>query len=359
VTTEELVLLSTRKNHLTAIDIRTREAVWRFPECWTIAEKSARSLGGLYGPPVVSGDGRTVFLGDYNGHVYAFPATEYNCGQGEKKTAASVKLDGHILGGIALDPGSGMMFATAGSKLVTFRASELAARIDNKDAGIGVTQLFEAGDDLWSAPVLAGGRILISSLDGRLYAVNASSGNEEWRFDSGRSLASTPALAGSDGNVALVGGMNESVYAVDLASGRQRWVYKAANWVWSTPLVSGGRAYFGDFDGRLYAIDMANGSEAWTLALGRGVIRGAPALAQGTLIVPTESGWLVGVDLSSQTVRWETEIGSGITANVVASSDSVFIAPKGCVRIGEGDQRTYYSGVEPRTGQLTQTSGVC
>jgi outer membrane protein assembly factor BamB len=357
VTSEDLVLLSTRKNHLTAVDTRTHEAVWRFPECWTITEKSARSLGGLYGPPIVSADGRIVFLGDYNGHVYAFPATEYNCGQGEKMQAASVKLEGRILGGIALDATNDTLYVTAGPRLYTLRASDLVARTRNKDAGVAVTQIFEAGGDIWSTPQLNQGRILLTSLDGNFYAVNARTGAEEWRFTAGRSLASTPSVA--EGTLALFGGLGDRVHAVETGSGRQRWAFQTSNSVWGSPLVSGGRAYFGDFDGRVYAVDVATGNEAWSIDLGRGVVRGSPALVQGTLVVATESGWLAGIDLATQDVRWQTEIGSGILADLVARNDSVFIAPKGCVRIGEGNQRTYYSRVDPRSGQLTQTSGVC
>ncbi|HLF77776.1 MAG TPA: PQQ-binding-like beta-propeller repeat protein, partial [Dehalococcoidia bacterium] len=348
------VLVSARKGHLVAINTQNREAIWRFPECWSISDKKARSLQGIYGAPIATRDGQTVFVGDYSGHVYAFPATEYNCGQGEKKAAASLKLDDHIIGGIALDQATDTIYVTSGPRLLSLSARDLTARMDNKDANVAVKEVFKAGGDIWGAPVLTPNGILVSSLDGNLYMLDAGNGRETWRFAAGKSLASTPVLSSG---VVLVGGFDGRLHAVDIASGDERWEFKASHWVWSSPLVEGGRAYFGDFDGRLYAVDVSSGRELWSFDLGKGAIRAAPALSRDTLVVATERGWLVGVETSGQAKRWETKIGTGIDADVVVKNDSVYIAPRGCVTAEGSEDRIYYTNVDARTGELRLANG--
>jgi outer membrane protein assembly factor BamB len=69
VQTDEMVLVSTGKGRLDAIDPVTRDPLWRFPNRWNIVDDKARGLDGIYASPVFSADGKTIFLGDYNGYV--------------------------------------------------------------------------------------------------------------------------------------------------------------------------------------------------------------------------------------------------------------------------------------------------
>lgn len=355
----DLVLISTSKGHLTAINATSRAQLWRYPDCWEVNEKGARSLSGIYGAPVASRDNQTIFLGDYSGYVHAFNVRNYDCqSNAERPTSGAFKLDDHIIGGVALDASSENLYVTAGHRLYSIRARDLISRIENNKADVQLTEVFEAGKDIWSTPVVTPTGILISSVDGNLYMIDAS-GKETWRYSAGGALASTPVISGGTNGLVLVGGFDGVLHAVDLASGQERWTFKASNWVWSSPLVDGGRAYFGDFDGKLYAIDVSSGKEAWSLKLGKGAIRSAPALASGTLVVATESGWLIGVDPGGQSTKWETKIETGIAADLTVRSDTVLIAPRGCVKVGESDTKTYYAGVDPRTGSLAQASGVC
>jgi outer membrane protein assembly factor BamB len=358
---DNLVIVSTSKGHLTAINASSREKIWRFPDCWSVNEKGARSLAGIYGPPVASRDGQTLFVGDYSGYVYAFPTKGYDCDKGSevKAKAGAFKFDDKVIGGLALDASSDTLYVTSGQRLYSLRAKDLIARIDNSKADVELKEVFKAGGDIWSTPVLTANGLLFSSLDGGLYMIDPSSGRQAWRYSAGRSLASTPVVSGGANGLALVGGFDGELHAVDLATGLAKWSFQATNWVWSSPLVDSGRAYFGDFNSNLYAVDLSSGSEVWSLALGHGPIRSAPALAGGTLVVATEGGWLVGIDPTNQSKKWETRVNSGIAADVSVRNDTVLIAPKGCVKVGDSSEKTYYTGVDPRTGNLTQASGVC
>lgn len=350
------VLVSTGKGRLDALDAQTRLALWRFPNAWSIPEKGARRLSGIYGPPVMSQDGRVVYVGDYNGYVYAFRPSDLEVATSEKPRAAALKLSGPIIGGLALDSTTDTLFATSGERVFRISASQLAGRIDNRDAPVNHEQLLRTGADIWATPVLASGRVYIASLDGSLYAIDAKTGNEIWRFTSERPLASTPALV--DGTL-LVGGFDDRLFAVDASTGSQKWDFVAANWVWTRPANDASRAYIGDFNGNLYALDLGSGAEAWNLPLKKGAIRGSPALAGGTLVVATEDGWLVGIDPASQASRWERKLETSFNADLVAQGGNVFIAPAGCVRREESTEKTYYASVNAQNGELTSVEGVC
>ena len=354
VRTDDELLVSTGKGRLDSLDADTYEGLWRFPNQWDLSGAAGR-LSGIYGPPVVNADG-VVFVGDYNGYVYAFrPADLSRTTEGEPP-AASFKLSEKIIGGVALDEASDTLFVAAGSSLYAIRADDLVARIRDEKASVTVARLFKAGGEIWSTPVLASGKLLVSSLDGNLYAVDARSGSQLWRFSAGKSLASTPVVSGG---VVLVGGFDGRLHAVDLDSGDEAWSFTASNWVWSRPYVAGERVYFGDFDGNLYAVELSSGTLAWKASLGRGAIRGSPVITAGVVVVATEEGWLLGIDPSSQAKRWEKELDASLNGDLVADGDTVLIAPSGCVTPAGTEEKVYYASVNAATGELRSASGVC
>ena len=354
VRTDDELLVSTGKGRLDSLDANTYEGLWRFPNQWDLSGAAGR-LSGIYGPPVVNADG-VVFVGDYNGYVYAFrPADLSRTTEGEPP-AASFKLSEKIIGGVALDEASDTLFVAAGSSLYAIRADDLVARIRDEKASVTVARLFKAGGEIWSTPVLASGKLLVSSLDGNLYAVDARSGSQLWRFSAGKSLASTPVVSGG---VVLVGGFDGRLHAVDLDSGVEAWSFTASNWVWSRPYVAGERVYFGDFDGNLYAVELSSGTLAWKASLGRGAIRGSPVITAGVVVVATEEGWLLGIDPSSQAKRWEKELDASLNGDLVADGETVLIAPSGCVTPAGTEEKVYYASVDAATGELRSASGVC
>jgi outer membrane protein assembly factor BamB len=230
--------------------------------------------------------------------------------------------------------------------------------MDDPKADVSRSQIFKASADIWGGPLVLGtGTVVVSSLDGNLYAINGTTGQEVWRFAAGAPLASPPVVSGER---LLVGGFGNALYAVEASSGSEAWRFETADWVWARPLVDGNRAYFGDFSGRVYAVDANQGTQVWAAGLDKGAIRAAPALARGTLVVATEDGWLVGLDPTTQTARWERKLSTSLTADLVVQGDKVLIAPSGCVTPEGSEDKVYYTSVDPVTGELSEAEGgVC
>jgi outer membrane protein assembly factor BamB len=134
---------------------------------------------------------------------------------------------------------------------------------------------FPTGGSVRSRPEVADGIVYASSDDGFLYAVEAASGTLSWRADLGAAdmpergalgsawdyQLSSPVVA--EGAVYVGSGAN-AVYAFDAVSGEQLWRYPTASRVRSSPAVAEGVVYIGDGVSTLHAIEAASGARLWT-----------------------------------------------------------------------------------------------
>ena len=364
----DVIIVSTGGGRIDAIDGEGRP-LWRFPEIWNIPDGRADDLDGIYGPPLIGTyDGvDVVFVGDYNGYVYAFRPSDFEPGVTiESPPAASFKLNGAVIGGLAFDPASDALYVTSGERLYALRASDLVAKIDNRDAAVGAAApaaegenpgvLFKAVDDIWGAPVLADGKLLLTSLDGGVYAIDPATGAEIWHFESDQGIVSTPVVAGG---LVLASGFGSTLYAIDLENGSERWSFKAEHWIWGDAATDAEFAYIGDFDGIVHAVELSSGAEAWSLRLEHKALRASPVLSDGTLIVSSDGGWLIGIDTATRAVAWDRDVGSKMNADMLAEGGEVLIAPRGCVTPEGGGDKVYYTKVDPRNGDLSFTTGVC
>ena len=102
-----------------------------------------------------------------------------------------------------------------------------------------------------SSPAIADGVVYIGSLDGRLYALDARTGEEKWSFKTDGRVYSSPAIAGS---MVYFGSGDGRLYALDARTGQEKWRFKTDGGVNSSPAVAGGVVYFGSTDGYLYAV---------------------------------------------------------------------------------------------------------
>ena len=351
---------TTASPHGAGVEIEAFRRAWRFPDDWHIREGDARGLGAIYSTPAIDADG-VMYVGDYDGWLYAFEPSQVNldaAGDEDEPDTAIVDLGEPVIGGLALDEESGMVYVTAGESVLAVSVDRLKASLaaggGEIDPELGFN--FHSEGEIWSSPTVEDGVLYVTSLDGNLYALDASTGNVNWSFDAGNGLATTPVIAD---DLVLVGGFDAALFAVNKSNGELAWQFEAANWILATPVVDGGVAYVGDFDGMLYAVNVESGAEEWSMALNRGVIRGSAAVSGDFVVAGTDDGWLVGVNHTTQQRVWESLIDSDILAGLVTSGGDVLIAPQGCVTLSGGEVRTYFRAVEAATGTLRRVEGIC
>jgi len=70
-----------------------------------------------------------------------------------------------------------------------------------------------------------------------------------WNF-TGDSVFSSPAVVGG---VVFVGSVDGNLYALNATNGDHIWNFTTGSWVWSSPAVASGVVYIGSDDGNVYA----------------------------------------------------------------------------------------------------------
>mgnify|MGYP000088414167 CR=1 FL=1 len=121
---------------------------------------------------------------------------------------------------------------------------------------------FQAGGPILHTAGCASGRLLFLCMDGKAYALNARDGTPLWTFDSRRRHGfSTAILLAEDKAFAVDRGGR--LFALDAASGAELWHYDAGAPVDHSPAWNAGKVFFASEDLRVHAVNAADGSRAW------------------------------------------------------------------------------------------------
>jgi len=265
-------------------------------------------------------------------------------------------------------------------------------------------------------PAIGYGRLYFTNNYGRLYAVNAKTGKRAWKKDSGRCVASSPAvwehlviqtyLAGHPCNrgnqkgiqglvvarfagfgqfrwqtriapsesspvvvdaVVYLGDWSGRVYALYARTGKVKWVFRTKGRIKSGVAVSGSRVYVGSYDHHLYALNKNTGRLIWRASaqqrLGkRAQFYATPAAAYGRVYVGGTDGKVYSFGATTGKLRW-----SHSTGNYVYGSPAVW---RRLVLVGSysrwfyafdaatGDVRWRFKANGPISGSATVVRGI-
>jgi eukaryotic-like serine/threonine-protein kinase len=232
-----------------AVDVETGRQVWK-----------TRTRGPVPCTPAIANG--TVYIGSYDGKFYAL----------NSQTGAVQ-----------------WKFATEGER--RFEAKGLHGMQPKTQT------IADPFDVFLSSPVVAEGTVYFGSGDGNLYALDAVTGEQRWRFKTGDVVHASPALANG---VLFVGSWDSYFYAIDAKSGKEKWRFHAGedallhNQVGfqSSPAVVDGIVYTGCRDAQLYALDAATGKEKWKLDNQLSWVITSPAVKDGRVFFATSDSSL-------------------------------------------------------------------
>lgn len=277
----------------------TRERLWLFPQkneqSPLVAEdgknlaapKSAKiNFESFYGDPVLK-DG-TLYLSAYSGYLLALGT------DGRPKWVAG--LPGRMIGGVLVTDDTVYSGTTRGEVYALAR-----------DSG-KVRWRQKLADPVWSAPVQAGDALVVADMGGRATAFDKD-GNRRWSEQiAGRGIASTPAF---ENGTLYFGSLDKRLYAVDAGTGQVTWQSgQADNWFWTGILVQDDTLYAGSLGGTVYAADKGSGAFRWSQKIGS-MVRGRAALLDDVLVVATKDGRLHGLEPGTGNRVWELKDASG------------------------------------------------
>jgi outer membrane protein assembly factor BamB len=205
------------------------------------------------------------------------------------------------------------------------------------------------GAELWRNPVVGGfsspavmnGTVVVGGRDGRVYRVDAATGEERWNT----SLLQTTDFSGITSSPKVeydrvyVGTFNESggpgeVVALWLSNGSVAWRHPTGSIHFSSPAIADDTLFVGgmgtldvtsgiDFDPPfgVLALDLSNGSMRWFFETA-GSVAASPAIAADVLVVPSKEpggdGLVYGLDPSSGVERWRADVPAGVSSPAVA-----------------------------------------
>lgn len=148
-----------------------------------------------------------------------------------------------------------------------------------------------SGDVIWERPH-ATRPLRLSVIRGTLYiggefymaAHEATDGSEIWRFDSGY-VTNSPGIA--DGLV-YFGDNRNRLYAVEADTGEERWRFPVGEsrfqGIVSSPAIVQNAVYFGSYDNNIYAVGAKSGTKLWSYNTGI-EITGSPAVVGQRLYI--------------------------------------------------------------------------
>ncbi|MDZ4278412.1 MAG: PQQ-binding-like beta-propeller repeat protein [Dehalococcoidia bacterium] len=278
--TEGDLLLAANEDELFALDPETLDPLWAFPnDAVEQAVEGDVDVEALYGTPAVVGD--TVLVPAYDGFLYALGGES-----GELVWKEPFDTGGPLIGGVV-----------ASDRTVYFGSDDgKVYAVDIESGEPAWNEPFATGEKVWSRPTLAGDVLYVTSLDRRLYALDAASGQELWQFKTGAGIGS-PAVVSEAGDLVYVGGFDNELRAIDVETREERWSLKTDNWFWTEPLVAEGVVYAGNLEQKVYAVNGESGELVWPSPFEtEGLVRAAPVLVGGVLIIVDKDGNVYGID---------------------------------------------------------------
>jgi outer membrane protein assembly factor BamB len=189
--------------------------------------------------------------------------------------------------------------------------------------------------DYWtSSPLVLDGRVTVGSGDGKIYSLDAKSGDVVWSFATTGRERSSPA---SDGKAIFAGSFDGPMVALDPRNGKLRWSFHTlgtpvfpAGSIQSSPAVKDGLVYFGARDFNLYALDARTGKEVWHQSVKNSWVPSTPAVSDGRVYTGSADGRaLFAFEAKTGKLLWTTPLDNLVFSSPVVAGDAVYIATLG------------------------------
>jgi outer membrane protein assembly factor BamB len=222
-----------------AFSVGTGRVIWR------------RTIGPTESSPVVVG--ATVFVGDWNGRVWAL----------RRRTGRErwvTRLRAQVKSGVAIS-GSRLYVGDYSGHLYSLSATSGKVEWQAK-----VQPRFGSTGNFYATPALAYGRVYVGATDGKVYSFGASSGKLRWSQSTGGYVYASAAVWRDK---VYVGSYSHRFYCLDAATGAILWQFKANGPISGSATIVAGRVYFATLKRTTYALDAATGSRVWTFPDGK------------------------------------------------------------------------------------------
>ena len=181
-------------------------------------------------------------------------------------------------------------------------------------------------------PIIVGGRVYIGNMNGTVYAINATNGQQVWSASNPGGTVVSGCYANNKVVFCSITGV---IRCYDANTGTLQLEYPTDGAITGAPATNGTVVVVGSHDGHVYAVNLSNGQLAWISPdLGAQVVQ-APALDNDTVYVGAENMTVYALNLSNGQIRASKHVQGQSFYQVwpVVYSSYVFIeaAPIPCI----------------------------
>lgn len=176
-------------------------------------------------------------------------------------------------------------------------------------------------------PVATEELVYIGIYSGKIYALNAATGQVRWAYPKDGSIGLVVGSPVVVGDVVYVSSSDGRVYALNTTYGELKWKSEVLDEkLWTPPLITQDAIYVSTFDGHIYSLSLGDGSLLpWSFKSDVGFIS-APVFCQGTVVVGLFDNSLCAIKSGGSAPDWSFSGDSWFWAAPVAKDGIVYAA---------------------------------
>jgi outer membrane protein assembly factor BamB len=184
-----------------------------------------------------------------------------------------------------------------------------------------------------SKPTAVNGLVYFGSPARFVYAVDAETGTEKWKFELGGSISGAPTY---DQGRIYIGqqGAEEEFYCLDAETGREIWNQKTG-WVWGSATVSDGLVFVPGIDGYVMALDAKNGQMVWRHRFHMSVCS-EPCVEGDQVIFGSWDNYMIAFDKYTGKVNWQFQGGATDSGVSIVKNGRIYSKNK-CIDAQTGE----------------------
>ena len=147
-------------------------------------------------------------------------------------------------------------------------------RADSHSSGVAVSKLPEKLSVLWkfrvedggfeTTPAVVDGVVYVGDFDGKLYAIDAATGDKKWDFAGELGFVASPSVY--KGHV-YIGDLDGKFYCVNAKSGKKVWEFATEAEIDSSANFYKDNVLIGSQDATLYCMNAADGKPVWKFTI--------------------------------------------------------------------------------------------
>ncbi len=158
-------------------------------------------------------------------------------------------------------------------------------------------------------PAIDNGVLYVANTDGALFAVEADTGKQVWKLETGLAVSAGPGVAES---LLALGTAEGQLVVFDTDNGEELWRKDLSSEILAVPAIGSGVVVVHTGDGKLFGLDASNGEQLWLYDHKVPVLtlRGSssPVISGGSVFCGLAGGKMISLSLDSGIIEWESHI---------------------------------------------------